>query len=140
VPFGEAHWHLADEWAYMLTGKARIRLFGADGSMFVDDVQSGDLWNSPAGLPHSIQGLEEDGCEFLLVFNQGSFSEESTFLLSDWLKHTPPDVLRKNFRLHPETRRHVTTGGRCVARSLTFPRYPAATCHCERVPSLIHRD
>ena len=84
--FREAHWHLADEWAYMLTGKARITLFGADGSMFVDDVQTGDLWNFPAGLPHSIQGLEKDGCEFLLVFNQGSFSEESTFLLSDWLR------------------------------------------------------
>jgi oxalate decarboxylase len=100
--FREAHWHLADEWAYMLTGKARITLFGADGSMFVDDVQAGDLWNFPAGLPHSIQGLEEDGCEFLLVFNQGSFSEGSTFLLSDWLKHTPPDVLQKNLRLNPK--------------------------------------
>ena len=63
--FREAHWHSADEWAYMLTGKARITLFGSDGSMFVDDVQAGDLWNFPAGLPHSIQGLEEDGCEFL---------------------------------------------------------------------------
>ena len=100
--FREAHWHSADEWAYMLSGKARITLFGADGSMFVDDVQEGDLWNFPAGLPHSIQGLEEDGCEFLLVFNQGSFSEESTFLLSDWLKHTPLDILRKNLRLNNE--------------------------------------
>ena len=75
--FREAHWHLADEWAYMLTGKARITLFAADGSVFVDDVQAGDLWNFPAGLPHSIQGLEEDGCEFLLVFNQGSFSKRA---------------------------------------------------------------
>ena len=74
-------------------------VLGADGSMFVDDVQAGDLWNFPAGLPHSIQGLEENGCEILLVFNQGSFSEESTFLLSDWLKHTQPEVLRKNLHL-----------------------------------------
>jgi len=87
--FRELHWHVADEWAYMLTGKARVTLFAADGSMFIDDVETGDLWNFPAGLPHSIQGLGEEGCEFLLVFNQGSFSEESTFLLSDWLKHTP---------------------------------------------------
>ena len=100
--FREAHWHLADEWAYMLTGKARITLFGADGSMFVDDVQAGDLWKFPAGLPHSIQGLEEEGCEFLLVFNQGSFSEESTFLVSDWLKHTPPAILQKNLRIGPQ--------------------------------------
>ncbi len=94
--FRELHWHLADEWAMMLTGKARVTLLSPDGSMFVDDVEAGDLWIFPAGSPHSIQGIGNDGCEFLLVFNQGSFSEESTFLLSDWLKHTPPDVIAKN--------------------------------------------
>ena len=97
--FRELHWHLADEWAIMLKGNARVTLFSPDGSMFVDDVAAGDLWLFPAGSPHSIQGTGDDGCEFLLVFNQGSFSEESTFLLSDWLKHTPPDVLQKNFGL-----------------------------------------
>ncbi len=80
--YRELHWHRADEWAIMLNGTARVTLFSPDGSMFVDDVQEGDLWLFPAGLPHSIQGIGEDGCEFLLVFNQGSFSEESTFLLS----------------------------------------------------------
>ena len=37
------------------------------------------------------------------MFNQGSFSEESTFLLSDWLMHTPPEVLEKNFGLGAES-------------------------------------
>lgn len=97
--YRELHWHVADEWAIMLKGNARITLLSPDGSMFVDDVAEGDLWLFPAGYPHSIQGTADDGCEFLLVFNQGSFSEESTFLLSDWLKHTPPDILQKNFRL-----------------------------------------
>ncbi len=97
--FRELHWHLADEWALMLKGNARITLLSPDGSMFVDDVEEGDLWNFPAGSPHSIEGTGEDGCEFLLVFNQGSFSEESTFLLSDWLMHTPPEALQKNFGL-----------------------------------------
>ncbi len=104
--FRELHWHLADEWALMLTGRARVTLFSPDGTTFVDDVSAGDLWLFPAGSPHSIQGIGDDdegGCEFLLVFNQGNFSEESTFLLSDWLKHTPPDILAKNFRLPPES-------------------------------------
>ncbi len=101
--FREAHWHLADEWAIMLKGNARVTLYSPDGSMFIDDVQEGDLWLFPAGSPHSIQGTGDDGCEFLLVFNQGSFSEESTFLLSDWLMHTPPDILEKNFGLGPES-------------------------------------
>ncbi len=37
--------------------------------------------------------------EFLLVFNQGSFSEDGTFLLSEWLAHTPPEVLAKKGEL-----------------------------------------
>lgn len=97
--FRELHWHLADEWAIMLAGNARITCLSADGSMYIDDVKEGDLWLFPAGYPHSIQGTGDDGCEFLLVFNQGDFSEESTFLLSDWLMHTPPEILQKNFGL-----------------------------------------
>ncbi len=57
----------------------------------------GDLWYFPSGIPHSIQGLGPDGCEFLLVFDDGDFDEDNTFLLSDWIKHVPPDVLAKNF-------------------------------------------
>ncbi len=100
--FRELHWHLADEWAIMLSRRARVTVFTPDGAMFVDDVGEGDLWLFPAGAPHSIQALGEDGCEFLLVFNQGDFSEESTLLLSDWLKHTPPEILAKNFGLDAE--------------------------------------
>src|SRR5262249_53004717 len=81
---------------YMLAGHARITAVDQDGRNFIDDVGMGDLWNFPAGIPHSIQGLEE-GCEFLLVFDDGNFSENETFLLTDWLKHTPRAILAKNF-------------------------------------------
>jgi oxalate decarboxylase len=94
--FRELHWHLADEWAIMLTGKARISVMQPDGKMFIDDIGVGDLWYFPAGFPHSIQGLEAEGCEFLLVFDQGNFSEDDTFLLSEFLAHTPPEVVQKN--------------------------------------------
>jgi oxalate decarboxylase len=70
-----------------------------DGTVFIGDVTKGDLWLFPAGFPHSIQGLNPDGCEFLLVFNEGDFSEENTFLLSEWVAHTPPEVLAKNMGL-----------------------------------------
>jgi oxalate decarboxylase len=95
----ELHWHKAAEWAYMLKGFARITAIDQDGHAFQDDVGEGDLWYFAAGIPHSIQGLEPDGAEFLLVFDDGNFSEEETFLLSDWLAHTPKDVLAKNFRV-----------------------------------------
>src|SRR5580692_1589081 len=93
----ELHWHKAAEWSYMLTGRARITALDIDGRGFVDEVGVGDLWYFPPGIPHSIQGLEPDGCEFLLVFDDGEFDEDNTFLLSDWFKHVPPDVLAKNF-------------------------------------------
>jgi oxalate decarboxylase len=93
----ELHWHKAAEWAYMLYGTARITAIDAQGRYFVDDVGVGDLWYFASGIPHSIQGLGPDGCEFLLVFDDGDFDEDNTFLLSDWFKHTPNDVLAKNF-------------------------------------------
>jgi oxalate decarboxylase len=92
----ELHWHKEAEWAYMLAGRARITAVDQEGRNFIDDVGVGDLWYFPAGIPHSIQGLEE-GCEFLLVFDDGAFSENATFLLTDWLLRTPRDVLAKNF-------------------------------------------
>lgn len=97
--FRELHWHTANEWAVMLSGAARISVFTPDGKPFIDDVSTGDLWFFPAGYPHSIQGLGPDGCEFLLVFDDGQFSEEDTFLLSEWVAHTPLEVLGKNLRL-----------------------------------------
>jgi oxalate decarboxylase len=97
--FRELHWHTADEWAIMLYGNARVTCLNPDGTVFIGDVGKGDLWYFPAGFPHSIQGLEPDGCEFILVFDQGSFSEDGTFLLSDWVRRTPPSVLSKNFGL-----------------------------------------
>jgi oxalate decarboxylase len=93
----ELHWHKAGEWAYMLYGTARITAIDASGRYFVDDVGVGDLWYFPSGIPHSIQGLDPDGCEFLLVFDDGDFDEDNTFLISDWFKHVPNDVLAKNF-------------------------------------------
>jgi oxalate decarboxylase len=93
----ELHWHKQAEWAYMLYGTARITAIDAEGRNFVDDVGVGDLWYFPGGIPHSIQGLDPDGCEFLLVFDDGDFDEDSTFLLTDWFKHVPPEVLGKNF-------------------------------------------
>lgn len=93
----ELHWHTTAEWAYMIAGRARVTSVDQNGRAFQDDVGAGDLWNFPAGIPHSIQGLDPEGCEFLLVFDDGNFSEEQTFLLTDWLLHTPRAVLAKNF-------------------------------------------
>jgi oxalate decarboxylase len=85
----------------MLYGKARITGVDQNGRSFVNDIGEGDLWLFPAGIPHSIQGLPPDGAKFLLVFDDGNFNEFETFLLTDWLAHTPKEVLSKNFTVPP---------------------------------------
>src|ERR1700743_3548538 len=85
----ELHWHKQAEWSIMLAGNARITAVDNDGKNFIADFGAGDLWYFPAGIPHSIQGLGPDGCEFLLAFPDGAFSESSTFLLSEVFALTP---------------------------------------------------
>ena len=98
----ELHWHLAAEWAYMSYGNCRITVLDPQGRAYVADVKAGDLWYFPSGYPHSLQGLGPDGCEFILCFDDGKASEFNTLLVTDWLIHTPPDVLALNFGMPAE--------------------------------------
>src|SRR5438132_7253168 len=65
----ELHWHTSAEWAIMLYGTARITAIDADGKSFVADTKKNDLWFFPRGIAHSSQGLNPDGYEFMLVFD-----------------------------------------------------------------------
>jgi oxalate decarboxylase len=103
----ELHWHVGTEWAFMTTGSARITAVDQNSRAFVEDVNEGDLWLFPGGIPHSIQGLGPDGCQFILVFDDGNFNEFETFLLTDWLHHTPKEVLAKNFNTPESTFKDV---------------------------------
>jgi oxalate decarboxylase len=112
----ELHWHKQSEWAYVLEGSCRISAVDQEGRTFLEDVEAGDLWFFPQGIPHHIQALA-DGVEFLLVFNDGQFSENDTFLISDWFAHTPRSVLAKNFGVTerdlaglPAHERYIFTG------------------------------
>jgi oxalate decarboxylase len=98
----EMHYHKEAEWAYVLAGRARITAVDPELRTFQDDVSEGDLWYFPAGLPHAIQGLADDGCEVLLVVDNAHFDSHSTFRLTDWLAHTPREVLAANFEV-PES-------------------------------------
>ena len=102
----ELHWHQQAEWSYMILGHARITAVDQDGRNFIADVGPGDLWYFPPGIPHSIQGLE-GGCEFLLVFDDGNFSDLNTFSISDWFAHTPKEVLSANFGVPISAFKHI---------------------------------
>lgn len=112
----ELHWHQEAEWAYMILGRARITSVDQNGRNFIADVGEGDLWYFPPGIPHSIQGLEE-GCEFLLVFDDGNFSDLSTFSISDWFAHTPKEVLSANFGIPESAFANIPTEQRYIYQS-----------------------
>ncbi|MFC6177445.1 oxalate decarboxylase family bicupin [Companilactobacillus huachuanensis] len=106
--YRELHWHKEAEWAIMLKGNARVTALNENGESFIDDIVAGDLWDFEAGIPHSIQALDQ-GCEFLLVFSEPDFSENNTFLLTDWLAHTPKDVVAANFKLDEDSLANLPT-------------------------------
>ncbi|KEP51821.1 oxalate decarboxylase [Rhizoctonia solani 123E] len=105
----ELHWHITAEWAYVLEGSCRVAVVNSDGQNYIGDVYPGDLWYFPPGIPHVLQGLNDtaDGCEFLLVFDDGEFSEDSTFSVTDWMSHVPKEVLGKNFKVDPSAFDHI---------------------------------
>lgn len=117
--YRELHWHKQDEWAYIFNGSARIALNNEFGQSFTDDLEAGDVWFFPAGVPHSIQALE-DGVEFLLVFDDGEFSEDNTFLVSELFERNPKAVLAKNFRTDVSAFDHIPDGELYI-----FPGTPA---------------
>ena len=66
------------------------------GNAEISDFGPGDVWYFPKGHGHSIQGLAPEECHFLLVFDDGRFSEFGTFSITDWMSRTPPGVLAQN--------------------------------------------
>ena len=60
-------------------------------------VATGDIWYFPKGAAHAVQGLADQN-EYLLAFDDGNFDASgTTFMVDDWLAHTPKDILAKNF-------------------------------------------
>jgi oxalate decarboxylase len=88
-------------------GVCRITILDEQGRPQVADVKTGDLWFFPPGLPHSLQGLGPTGSEFLLAFDNGMASEFNTLLLTDFMAHTPPEVLAKNFGVPAEAFKNI---------------------------------
>ncbi|AZB72217.1 cupin domain-containing protein [Synechococcus elongatus] len=94
----ELHWHAnAAEWAYVIEGRTRITLTNPEGEVQIADVEAGGLWYFPRGWGHSIEGIGPGTAKFLLVFNDGTFSEGATFSITDWLSHTPIAWVQQNF-------------------------------------------
>src|SRR5262249_28327579 len=84
----------AAEWAYVIKGQCRVTTINPQGQSQIVDFHAGDVWYFPRGFGHSIQGIGSEDCLFVLVFDNGYFSEFGTFSITDWVGHTPPGVRR----------------------------------------------
>lgn len=106
--YRELHWHTANEWSLVLKGCVQLSAMNENGQTFIDNICAGDVWFFPAGVPHSIQGLDE-GSEFLLVFDDGSFSEDATFLVSELFLRNPKEVLSKDLQVPVDAFKNLPT-------------------------------
>ncbi|KAL4922630.1 RmlC-like cupin domain-containing protein [Aspergillus aurantiobrunneus] len=93
----ELHWHRVAEWGFVYEGSLLLSAVDENGSWTTEKLNTGDIWYFPKGVAHNVQGLSDEN-EYLLVFDDGDFEKVgTTFMVDDWIKHTPRDVLAKNF-------------------------------------------
>jgi len=96
----ELHWHaVAAEWAYVIKGNVRATVIAPNGQAESADFAPGDVWYFPKGHGHALQCLGPEESHFILVFDDGNFSEFGTFSITDWIARTPPSVLTRNLGL-----------------------------------------
>jgi oxalate decarboxylase len=99
----ELHWHAtAAEWAFVIEGRVRTTVIDPQGGAETNDFNPGDIWYFPRGHGHMLQCLGHEPAHFILIFDNGYFSEFGTFSITDWIGHAPKALLAKNFGL-PES-------------------------------------
>ncbi|KAL8786594.1 MAG: hypothetical protein Q9195_008151 [Heterodermia aff. obscurata] len=74
--YRELHWHQAGEWGYIFKGSVRVALVNEAGQSYIDDLNA----------------------EFLLVFDDGFFSEDDTSLVTEMFLRNPRSVLAKDLQ------------------------------------------
>jgi hypothetical protein len=96
----------------------------------------------PIGHSAFYPGPQPDGAEFILGFDDGAFDEYNTFNISDWLKHTPNEVLGKKFGVPAALFKFRPCVSTAVMRALPYNMYAhsAAWCQCiSRTPPRFRR-
>jgi oxalate decarboxylase len=99
----ELHWHAtAAEWAFVNEGRVRTTVIQPNGEAETNDFGPGDVWYFPRGHGHMLECLGDKPCHFVLIFDNGYFSEFGTFSITDWIGGTPKALVAKNLGI-PES-------------------------------------
>jgi oxalate decarboxylase len=92
----EPHWHPhANEWFYLVSGQARVGLFGSHGRYRTEDFGAGDAGYIPQGFAHHLENTGEAACRILVTFDKGEYEEIS---LSTWLASNPDMIVVDNLK------------------------------------------
>lgn len=87
----ELHWHPnADEWLYVISGRARITLFAAVGRARTMDFDAGDVGYIPQAMGHFVENVGDTDLCFLEIFKTNRYASIS---LSSWMSHTPVELV-----------------------------------------------
>src|SRR6202035_1269313 len=135
----ELHWHAtAAEWAFVDKGRVRTTVIAPGGAAETNDFEPGDVWYFPRGHGHMLECLGNEPCHFVLIFDNGYFSEFGTFSITDWLGHTPKPLLAKNFGLPESAFQGFPKTEVYFARGAVPPEKWAAPLQGEKLPPKTH--
>lgn len=107
----ELHWHAnAAEWGYVVEGTVRTTIIHPGGASYTDAFNPGDVWYFPRGYGHAIQNNGDVPAHFILIFDNGDFSEDHTFSITDFIAHVPREVAAQNLGLSLEETEQLPKG------------------------------
>lgn len=136
----ELHWHAtAAEWGFVNKGRMRTTVLAPGGYRETNDFETGDVWYFPRGHGHMLECLGDEPCHFILIFDNGYFSEFGTFSITDWVGHTPKALLAKNFSLPESTFAGFPQEEVYFAQGALPPPKPAPSLSGWKLPPLTHR-
>jgi oxalate decarboxylase len=136
----ELHWHAtAAEWAFVIEGRVRTTVIDPHGQAEINDFEPGDVWYFPRGHGHMLQCLGHEPCHFILIFDNGYFSEFGTFSITDWIGHAPKPLLAKNFGVPEATFDSFPKQEVYFARGAIPPEQAAAPLQGSKLPSQTHK-
>jgi len=97
----ELHWHPnGDEWQYYIAGKGRMTVVATGNRARTMDFQAGDVGYVQKTLLHYIENTGDTDLIFLEMFKSSYYQDLS---LSEWLAHTPPELVMAHLHIDRET-------------------------------------
>ena len=136
----EMHWHNSAEWAFVLGGRSQVTIVDPTGETEVVNYEPGDLWYFPKGHSHAIVTLCTKPFHAILTFDDGLYSEDGTFGISDWMSRLDPKSLERALGISSGGLSKIPAGETYIVQGEVIP-LDSAQARAEKVlgPARTHR-